>query len=170
MNKAKELLKKHWGYTSFRAPQEEIIKTVLEKKDVFVLLPTGAGKSLCYQLPALLQDGICLVVSPLIALMEDQVKSLEEKGIRAMALSSKLNRHETIIAFDNMVHGNYKFLYLSPEKLQSEFIQDKISQLNLNLIAIDEVHCVSQWGHDFRPAYLKIQYWMNYTLKLLKLP
>ncbi len=156
MNEAKDLLKKHWGYTSFRAPQEQIIKAVLEKNDVFVLLPTGAGKSLCYQLPALLQDGICLVVSPLIALMEDQVKSLEKKGIRAMALSSKLNRHETIIAFDNMVHGNYKFLYLSPEKLQSEFIQDKISQLKINLIAIDEVHCVSQWGHDFRPAYLKI--------------
>ncbi len=156
MSKAKDLLEKHWGFTSFRAPQEQIIKTVLQKKDVFVLLPTGAGKSLCYQLPALMQEGICLVVSPLIALMEDQVKSLEEKDIRAMCLSSKLNRYETIIAFDNLIHGNYKFLYLSPEKLQSQFIQDKISQLNLNLIAIDEVHCVSQWGHDFRPAYLKI--------------
>lgn len=156
MNKAYKLLHKHWGFSTFRTPQEEIINAVSEKQDVFVLLPTGAGKSLCYQLPALLHDGICLVISPLIALMEDQVKSLQEKGIKALALSSKLNRHETIIAFDNLTHGNYKFLYLSPEKLQSEFIQEKISQLHLNLIAIDEVHCISQWGHDFRPAYLKI--------------
>jgi len=156
MNKATELLQKHWGFSTFRAPQEEIINAVLANQDVFVLLPTGAGKSLCYQLPALINDGICLVISPLIALMEDQVKSLEEKGIKALALSSKLNRHETIIAFDNLVHGHYKFLYLSPEKLQSEFIQEKIGQLQLNLIAIDEVHCISEWGHDFRPAYLKI--------------
>ncbi len=156
MNKAIELLKKHWGFDTFRRPQEQIIRSVLNKEDVFVLLPTGAGKSLCYQLPALLNDGICLVISPLIALMEDQVKSLEEKGIKALMLSSKLNRHETIIAFDNLLHGNYKFLYLSPEKLQSEFIQEKISQLQLNCIAIDEAHCISQWGHDFRPAYLKI--------------
>ena len=156
MNKATKLLQQYWGFSTFRIPQEKIINAVLEKQDVFVLLPTGAGKSLCYQLPALLNDGICLVVSPLIALMEDQVKSLEEKGIKALALSSKLNRHETIIAFDNLAHGNYKFLYLSPEKLQSEFIQEKISQLHLNLIAIDEVHCISQWGHDFRPAYLTI--------------
>jgi len=156
MNKARALLQKHWGFSSFREPQEEIINTVLENQDVFVLLPTGAGKSLCYQLPALVNDGICLVISPLIALMEDQVKSLEEKGIKALALSSKLNRHEIIIAFDNLIHGNYKFLYISPEKLQSEFIQEKISQLHLNLIAIDEVHCISQWGHDFRPAYLKL--------------
>lgn len=156
MNKATELLQKHWGFSTFRAPQEEIIKAVLANQNVFVLLPTGAGKSLCYQLPALLKDGICLVISPLIALMEDQVKSLEEKGIKALALSSKLNRHETIIAFDNLVHGHYKFLYVSPEKLQSEFIQEKIGQLHLNLIAIDEAHCISQWGHDFRPAYLKI--------------
>ena len=156
MDKTSKLLHKYWGFSTFRKPQKEIINAVLENQDAFVLLPTGAGKSLCYQLPALLNDGICLVISPLIALMEDQVKSLEEKGIKALALSSKLNRHETIIAFDNLTHGNYKFLYLSPEKLQSEFIQEKISQLHLNLIAIDEVHCISQWGHDFRPAYLKI--------------
>ena len=156
MNKAIDLLKKHWGFTSFREQQEEIIEAVLLKQDTFVLLPTGAGKSLCYQLPALLNEGVCLVISPLIALMEDQVRSLELKGIKALALSSKLNRHETIIAFDNLMHGNFKFLYLSPEKLQSEFIQEKISQLSLNLIAIDEAHCISQWGHDFRSAYLKI--------------
>lgn len=156
MSKALDVLKNYWGHESFRPPQQEIIETVLEGKDVFVLLPTGAGKSLCYQIPAILREGICLVISPLIALMEDQVKSLQEKGIKAMALSSKLNRHETIIAFDNVTHGTYKFLYLSPEKLQSPFIQEKIAQLHINLIAIDEVHCVSQWGHDFRPAYLKI--------------
>jgi len=156
MDKAYDLLKKHWGFDSFRKPQAAIIKAVLGGNDAFVLLPTGAGKSICYQIPALMTEGVCLVVSPLIALMEDQVKSLEEKGIKALVLSSKLNRHDTIIAFDNLMHGNYKFLYLSPEKLQSEFIQEKISQLSLNLIAIDEAHCISQWGHDFRSAYLKI--------------
>jgi len=156
MEKALDLLKKHWGFSSFREPQENIINTVISGKDVFVLLPTGAGKSLCYQIPALMSEGVCLVVSPLIALMEDQVKSLEEKGIKALVLSSKLNRHDTIVAFDNLIYGNYKFLYLSPEKLQSEFIQEKISQLSLNMIAIDEAHCISQWGHDFRSAYLKI--------------
>ena len=156
MDKSFVLLKKYWGFNSFREPQEAIIRSVVHGDDTFVLLPTGAGKSLCYQLPALMTEGVCLVISPLIALMEDQVKSLEEKGIKALLLSSKLNRHDTIIAFDNLMHGNFKFLYLSPEKLQSEFIQEKISQLSLNLIAIDEAHCISQWGHDFRSAYLKI--------------
>ncbi len=156
MENSLELLKKHWGFDSFRQPQREIIASVVKGEDTFVLLPTGAGKSLCYQLPALMMDGVCLVISPLIALMEDQVNSLEKKGIKALLLSSKQNRHDTIIAFDNLMYGNFKFLYLSPEKLQSEFIQEKISQLSLNLIAIDEAHCISQWGHDFRSAYLKI--------------
>ena len=156
MENSLELLKKHWGFDSFRQPQGEIIASVVKGEDTFVLLPTGAGKSLCYQLPALMMDGVCLVISPLIALMEDQVNSLEKKGIKALLLSSKQNRHDTIIAFDNLMYGNFKFLYLSPEKLQSEFIQEKISQLSLNLIAIDEAHCISQWGHDFRSAYLKI--------------
>jgi len=156
MSTALELLKKHWHFSSFREPQESIINAVLDKKDVFVLLPTGAGKSLCYQLPALMSDGVCLVISPLIALMEDQVKNLEAKNIKALMLSSRLNHHETVIAFDNLLYGDYKFLYLSPEKLESAFIQEKIGQLQLNLIAIDEAHCISQWGHDFRPAYLKI--------------
>ena len=156
MNKALDLLNKIWGYNNFRGPQEVIVNSVAQGIDCFVLLPTGGGKSICYQLPALMNEGVCIVISPLIALMQDQVSSLLNKGIKAIALTSKYNRHDTIIAFDNLIHGNYKFLYLSPEKLQSELIQEKITQLNVNLIAIDEAHCISQWGHDFRPAYLKI--------------
>jgi len=151
-----DLLKKYWKHPDFREPQKEIIDTVLEDKDVIALLPTGAGKSLCFQIPALLKSGVCIVISPLIALMEDQVESLLKKGIKAIALTSKYNQEKTIQAFDNILFGNYKFLYLSPEKLQSEFIQEKIQQLQVNLIAVDEAHCISQWGHDFRPAYLKI--------------
>jgi len=153
---AKTLLNKYWAYETFRPYQEEIINEVINNKNIIALLPTGAGKSVCFQIPALLKDGICIVVSPLIALMEDQVNSLLKKGIKAIALTSKYNVEETIQAFDNLRFGNYKFLYLSPEKLQSEFIQEKIGQLKVNLIAIDEAHCISQWGHDFRPSYLKI--------------
>ena len=150
------ILQKYWNYEDFRHPQEEIINKVLEGENVLALLPTGAGKSLCFQIPTMLKGGICIVISPLIALMEDQVKSLNNRNIKALALTSKYNIEDTIKAFDNLRYGNYKFLYLSPEKLQSEFIQSKISQLEVNLIAIDEAHCISQWGHDFRPAYLKI--------------
>ena len=150
------ILKKYWKYDAFKKPQEEIISTVLKNKNTVVLLPTGGGKSICYQIPALLRDGVCLVISPLIALMNDQVNSLKEKGIKAIAITSSLHQEEVIQAFDNLQFGNYKFLYVSPEKLQSEFIQQKIKQLNINLIAVDEAHCISEWGHDFRPAYLKI--------------
>ncbi|WKK67454.1 RecQ family ATP-dependent DNA helicase [Lutimonas zeaxanthinifaciens] len=156
MSKALDLLKETWGFHTFRGQQEAIVNAVADGLNCFVLLPTGGGKSICYQLPALMNEGVCVVISPLIALMQDQVSSLQEKGIKAIALTSKLNRHDTVIAFDNLMHGNYKFLYLSPEKLQAELIQEKIAQLNVNLIAIDEAHCISQWGHDFRPAYLKI--------------
>ncbi len=161
MNSALILLQKYWKHQSFRSPQEQIINAVVNNQNVLALLPTGAGKSLCFQIPALLKDGICIVISPLIALMEDQVNSLQKKGIKAIALNSKYNKKETIQAFDNLRFGNYKFLYLSPEKLQSEYILEKISQLKINLIAVDEAHCISEWGHDFRPAYLKISILKN---------
>jgi len=156
MTTALHILNKYWGHKSFRQGQYEIINKVIDNKNIIALLPTGAGKSVCFQIPALLKEGVCVVISPLIALMEDQINSLQEKGIKAIALTSKYNLEESIQAFDNLRFGNYKFLYISPEKLQSEFIQEKISQLKVNLIAIDEAHCISQWGHDFRPAYLKI--------------
>ncbi|SDW71010.1 ATP-dependent DNA helicase RecQ [Lutibacter oricola] len=152
-----EILEKYWGYTQFRDPQEEIINSVLNKKNTVVLLPTGGGKSLCFQVPALLLDGVCIVISPLIALINDQVKNLQEKQIKAIALTSQLNQEEIITAFDNLMYGNYKFLYLSPEKFQSPLIQEKIKQLNVGLIAIDEAHCISEWGHDFRPSYLLLK-------------
>ncbi len=153
---ALDILQKYWKHPSFRKSQEEIIQNVLNKKDVIAILPTGGGKSICYQIPALLNDGVCIVISPLISLMQDQVNNLNKKEIKAIAITSKLTEHEIIVAFDNIRFGQIKFLYLSPEKLQSEFIQQKIKQLNVNLIAIDEAHCISQWGHDFRPSYLDL--------------
>ena len=151
-----KILNQYWGFSTFREPQESIIKSVLEKKNTIALLPTGGGKSLCYQIPTLLSDGICIVISPLIALMQDQINNLETKNIKAVLLSSQLSSSEINVIFDNLHYGNYKFLYLSPEKLQSEFIQEKIKQLPVSLIAVDEAHCISEWGHDFRPSYLKI--------------
>lgn len=156
MSEALLLLQKHWKHTSFRAPQEEIIQSVLDGKDTFALLPTGGGKSVCFQIPALLLEGICLVVSPLIALMKDQVQNLQSKNIRAIALTGGISQDEVSAILDNCQFGNYKFLYLSPERLQHDWIIERLKQLPINLIAIDEAHCVSQWGHDFRPAYLKI--------------
>ena len=157
MTNALQILKEYWNHDSFRAPQDEIIDAVINDKNVIALLPTGGGKSICFQIPALLNEGVCIVVSPLIALMQDQVDSLNEKGIKAMALTSGIDQDDLITLFDNIRFGNYKFLYLSPERLQSTFIQEKIKQLNVNLIAIDEAHCISEWGHDFRPSYRNIQ-------------
>lgn len=156
MSNSLEILKKYWNYDSFRHPQEEIISSVINKKDTIALLPTGGGKSICFQIPILLQEGICIVVSPLIALMNDQVNGLIQKGIKAVALTSKLSENEIVNIFDNLQFGGFKFLYLSPEKLQSEFIKEKLRHINIQLIAVDEAHCISEWGHDFRPAYLNI--------------
>jgi len=156
MSKAHEILQKYWKHDSFREPQEEIINAVLQGKDTFALMPTGGGKSICFQVPAMMQEGICLVISPLIALMRDQVQNLQYKGIKAIALTGGIHQDEIIDLLDNCQFGNYKFLYLSPERLQNDWILERIKNLPINLIAIDEAHCVSQWGHDFRPAYLKI--------------
>jgi ATP-dependent DNA helicase RecQ len=156
MQQALDVLKKYWQHDAFRHPQEEIIQSVLAGKDTFALMPTGGGKSVCFQIPALLKDGICLVISPLVALMKDQVQNLEKRNIKALALTGGLSSDEVSNLLDNCMFGNYKFVYLSPERLQSEWIIDRLKQLPINLVAIDEAHCVSQWGHDFRPAYLKI--------------
>lgn len=150
------ILERYWSFTSFKPLQEAIIGAVLDNDDVFALLPTGGGKSLCFQIPALIREGICLVISPLIALMKDQVHALNSKGIKAMAITSGISYTELDTLLDNCIYGNYKFLYLSPERLQQELVQDRIRQMNVNLIAVDEAHCISQWGNDFRPAYKHI--------------
>jgi ATP-dependent DNA helicase RecQ len=156
MSKPLEILQKYWKHNAFRTPQEEIIASVLEGKDTFGLMPTGGGKSITFQVPAMMMEGICLVISPLVALMKDQVKNLQDKGIKAIALTGGISSDEMIDLLDNCQFGNYKFLYLSPERLQNDWILERIKNLPINLIAIDEAHCISQWGHDFRPAYLKI--------------
>ncbi|WP_026753303.1 ATP-dependent DNA helicase RecQ [Sediminibacter sp. Hel_I_10] len=150
------ILERYWQHTSFRPLQEEIINAVLNNEDTFALLPTGGGKSVCFQIPALIKDGICIVVSPLIALMKDQVKTLKDKGIKAIALTSGISYQELDTLLDNCIYGNFKFLYLSPERLQQDIVQQRIEQMNVNLIAVDEAHCISQWGNDFRPAYKNI--------------
>ena len=161
-------LKKHWGYDSFRPLQEEIILSVLDNKDTLALLPTGGGKSICFQIPGLVNGGTCLVISPLIALMNDQVQNLKKKGISAVAITSVMNAKEIDIALNNAAYGHVQFLYLSPERIENEEFRQKLSYLPIGLIAIDEAHCISQWGYDFRPSYLKIaelrQYFPNVSM------
>lgn len=156
MLRPQEILKQYWGYDSFRSKQEEAIHSVLDAKDTLTLLPTGGGKSICFQVPALMMEGICIVISPLIALMNDQVTALKAKNIRALAITSGMSFSEVDIALDNCIHGNYKFLYLSPERLESEMVQQRLKKMNINLLAVDEAHCISEWGYNFRPSYLRI--------------
>ena len=156
MKDYRQIVKENWGYISFRPMQEEIIRSALEHKDTLGLLPTGGGKSLTFQVPGLAMDGICLVITPLIALMRDQVENLKKKQIKALAVHSGLTREEIDIALNNCIYGDYKFLYLSPERLATEIFRSRVQEMNVNLITVDEAHCISHWGYDFRPSYLKI--------------
>lgn len=151
-----EVLQQYWGYDQFRPLQEEIVNSAIEGHDVLALLPTGGGKSICYQVPGLAMDGLTLVISPLIALMRDQVQQLQNRKIKANAIYSGLNRREIDIVLDNCTYGNYKFLYVSPERLLTPMFQERIKKMKINLVAIDESHCISLWGYDFRPPYMRI--------------
>lgn len=151
-----ELLTRYWGHASFRPLQQEIIESVLDGNDTLALLTTGGGKSVCFQVPALAREGICLVISPLIALMKDQVENLRKKGIAAHYIVSGMTRREIDIVLDNCIYGNIRFLYISPERLSSDILLERVKKMHINLIAVDEAHCISQWGYDFRPSYLKI--------------
>jgi len=161
----KEILLKYWGYSKFRPLQEEIITSVINGNDTLALLPTGGGKSICFQVPALYKQGICLVISPLIALMKDQVENLNKKGIRANAIYSGMHFREIENILNNCVFGDIKLLYLSPERLKNEMVIEHIKQMDVNLLAVDEAHCISQWGYDFRPSYLDIAIIRTYLPK-----
>ncbi|MDE5677332.1 ATP-dependent DNA helicase RecQ [Phocaeicola sp.] len=152
----KEILKKYWRYDDFRGIQKDIIESIGNGHDTLGLMPTGGGKSITFQVPALAQPGLCLVITPLIALMKDQVRNLRERGIKALAVYSGMTREEIIIALENCIFGDYKFLYISPERLDTEIFRNKLRSMKINIITVDESHCISQWGYDFRPAYLKI--------------
>ena len=150
------ILKKYWGYDAFRPLQQEIINSVLAGHDTLALMPTGGGKSICFQIPSLANEGLCLVISPLIALMKDQVANLKQKGIPALSIYSGMSFFEVKKTLQNAAYGNFKFLYVSPERLETELFLEFLSSLKINLIAVDEAHCISQWGYDFRPPYLRI--------------
>ena len=151
-----ETLKKYWGYDSFRPMQEEIISEALAGRDVLAVLPTGGGKSVCFQVPALMRKGICIVVTPLIALMKDQVQNLRNRGIGALAVHAGMTRREIDYTLDNAIYGDYKFLYVSPERLRTELFRVRLLKMDVSLLAVDVAHCISQWGYDFRPDYLEI--------------
>lgn len=155
-DKYREILKEYWGYDNFRGIQEDIIQSIGSGRDTLGLMPTGGGKSITFQVPAMAKEGLCIVITPLIALMKDQVRNLCDRGIKAIAIYSGMTREEIIIALENCIFGNYKFLYISPERLDTEIFRIKLRSMNVSMITVDESHCISQWGYDFRPAYLKI--------------
>lgn len=151
-----EVLKKYWGYDSFRPKQEDIVRAALEGKDVLAILPTGGGKSVCFQVPALMREGIAIVVTPLIALMKDQVQNLNDRGIKALCVNAGMGRREVDLTLNNAAYGDFKFLYVSPERLGTPLFKSYLQEMNVSFIVVDEAHCISQWGYDFRPDYLQI--------------
>lgn len=153
---ALRVLKQYWGYDRFRGIQTDIIQSICEGRDTLGLMPTGGGKSIAFQVPALMQEGICVVVTPLIALMKDQVMNLKQRGIRALAIHAGMSRQEIVVTLENAIFGGYKFLYLSPERLETEIFQAKLKRMKVSMLVVDESHCISQWGYDFRPSYLRI--------------
>ena len=151
-----QILKQYWGYDSFRGIQEDIIRSIGRGEDTLGLMPTGGGKSITFQVPALAQEGLCLVITPLIALMKDQVANLRQRGIQALAIHAGMTREEVVTTLENCIFGPYKFLYVSPERLGTDIFRIKLKKMRISMITVDESHCISQWGYDFRPAYLKI--------------